>query len=486
VDHSQAPVMEALADFHHRDDLSFTPPGHKQGRGADPRALRALGEDVYASDLLALNGLDDRRMTGQVLEQAQELMADAVGAEHAFFSTCGSSLSVKSAMLAVAGPHEKLIVSRNAHKSVVAGLIIAGIEPVWVPPRWDGEHLLAHPPGSDEISQALQASPEAKGVLLITPTAYGTCGALRDTAEACHRHGRPLVVDEAWGAHLPFHEELPVWAMDAGADVCVTSVHKMGGGLEQGSVFHLQGDRVAPERLKACEDLLGTTSPSVLIYAALDAWRRQFAEQGHELLSDALGLAERLRGGIEALPGLHPLAAEFVGPSLAAEYDPLMVVVDVQGLGTSGFGVSDWLREHRHINAGLADHRHVAFQITHADSAGTINALLSALRELTGRTSELPLPARIDLPSPDELVLEQVIPPRDAFFGPQESVPIEQAAGRIGAEQISPYPPGVPAVVPGERINQPVADYLRTTVEAGTFVPDSADPSVRHVRVVRE
>jgi arginine decarboxylase len=446
VDHSQAPVLEALDAFRRRGDISFTPPGHKQGRGADPRALKSLGEDVYGSDLLALNGLDDRRMSGQVLGRAQELMADAVGAEHAFFSTCGSSLSVKSAMLAVAGPHEQLVISRNAHKSVVSGLILAGIEPVWVPPRWDAEHMLAHPPGSEEIEQALRASPDAKGVLLITPTAYGTCGALRETAETCHRYGRPLVVDEAWGAHLPFHEELPTWAMDAGADVCVTSVHKMGGGLEQGSVFHLRGD----------------------------------------LVSDALGLAERLRDGIEALPGLHPLAGEFVGPSLAAEYDPLMVVVDVRGQGTSGFGVSDWLRERRHINAGLADHRHVAFQVTHADSPETVNTLLAALRELTGHASELPLPAHVDLPTPDELLLEQVVPPRDAFFGPLESVPIEQAAGRIGAELISPYPPGVPAVVPGERINQPVADYLRTAVEAGTYVPDTADPAVRHVRVVRE
>jgi arginine decarboxylase len=186
------------------------------------------------------------------------------------------------------------------------------------------------------------------------------------------------------------------------------------------------------------------------------------------------------------LPGLHPLAEELTGRRLAAEYDPLMVVVDVRGLGTSGFGVSDWLRERRHLNAGLADHRHVAFQITHADSPDTVHALLAALRELTVSQSELPLPAHIDLPTPGELLLEQVIPPRDAFFGPQEIVPIEQAAGRIGAELISPYPPGVPVVVPGERINQPVAGYLRTAVGAGTYIPDSADPAVRHVRVVRE
>ncbi|GAB3431248.1 aminotransferase class I/II-fold pyridoxal phosphate-dependent enzyme [Flindersiella endophytica] len=486
MDHSQAPVLEAVAAFHRRDDLSFTPPGHKQGRGADERALQTLGPDVYAGDLLALNGLDDRQMSGQFLARAQELMADAVDAEQAFFSTCGSSLSVKSAMLAVAGPYEKLIVSRNAHKSVVSGLILAGIDPVWVPPRWDSDQMLAHPPGAEEIEQALRAEPEAKGVLLITPTSYGTCGALRETAEACHRHGRPLVVDEAWGAHLPFHESLPAWAMDAGADVCVTSVHKMGGGLEQGSVFHLQGDLVSADRLKACEDLLGTTSPSVLIYAALDAWRRQMAQRGHELLSSALELSKRLRDGIDRLPGLHPLGDEFVAAGMAAEYDPLMVVVDVQELGTSGFGVSDWLREQRHINAGLADHRHVAFQLTHADTTETVDALLGALRDLPADRAALPPPAKIDLPAPEDLLLEQAILPRDAFFGEIVSVPIEDAVGRIGAELISPYPPGVPVVVPGERINQAVVDYLRSGADAGIYLPDPADPEVRRVQVVAE
>jgi arginine/lysine/ornithine decarboxylase len=210
-------------------------------------------------------------------------MSDAVGAEHTFFSTCGSSLSVKAAMLAVAGPHEKLLLGRDAHKSMVSGLILSGVEPVWVDPQWDSDLHLAHPPSVEAFERALATDSDIKGVLVTTPTPYGTCADLEALARVCHRYGKPLIVDEAWGAHFPFHPDLPTWAMDAGADLCVTSVHKMGSGLEQSSVFHLQGDMVDPGVLKARADLLATTSASVLVYAALDGWRRQMVEHGHAM-----------------------------------------------------------------------------------------------------------------------------------------------------------------------------------------------------------
>jgi arginine decarboxylase len=485
MDHSQAPILEALAKYRRRGSHPFSPPGHKQGPGVDPRVAEVVGAGVFASDVLVMNGLDDRRMSGEVLAQAAALMADAVHADHTFFSTCGSSLSVKSAMLAVAGPHEKLLVARNAHKSVVAGLIIAGIEPVWVHPRWDLGHHLAHPPGPEEVAAAFRREPDAKGMLLVSPTAYGTCADLRGIAEVCHRHGKPLVVDEAWGAHLPFHEELPTWAMDAGGDVCVTSAHKMGGGLEQASVFHLQGDLVDPQVLKMREDLLGTTSPSVLVYAALDGWRRQMAEHGHDLLDRALDLARRTRAEIGALAGLVPLGAEeLTGPGRAFGYDPLMIVVDVSGLGSSGYAVADWLREHRQTNVGLADHRRIVAQITHADTEESCLHLLDALTEVVKVRADLPGPARVRLPTPAGLELSSVMLPRDAFFGPAEQVPVRDAVGRIAAEMASPYPPGVPAVCPGERVSREVADYLRSGAESGMYVPDAVDASLATLRVV--
>src|SRR3954449_13453411 len=329
MDHSRVPVLEALQEFRRRGDVVFGPPGHRQGRGTDPRVLEILGEALFADDVLSLNGLDDRRQSQGVLSQAQDLMADAVRADKAFFSTCGSSLSVKTSIMSVAGPGEKLLISRNAHKSVISGLIISGVQPVWVHPKWDPERHIAHPPEPEDFERALAANPDVKGALLITPTDWGTCGDIAATAEVLHARDLPLIVDEAWGAHLPFHADLPAWGMDAGADLVVTSVHKMGGAIEQSSVFHLQGDLVNPDVLSAREDLLGTTSSSSLVYLTLDGWRRQMVEHGEELLGRAIARADRIRDVVRALDGLELLGREVLRPGGAFDLDPLAVTIDV-------------------------------------------------------------------------------------------------------------------------------------------------------------
>lgn len=483
VDQSTTPILDALVEYRERGDLNFTPPGHKQGRGIDDRVAAVLGREMFAADVMAPNGLDDRLQHAGLLQKAQQLMAEAVDAEHAFFSTCGSSLSVKSAMIAIAGPGEKLLLNRNAHKSVTAGVIIAGIQPVWIRPRWDRELHLAHPPGVDGVEEALTAHADAKGLVIVSPTDYGTCADLAAITEVCHRHDRVFLVDEAWGAHLPFHPDIPQWAMDAGADLCVTSVHKMGSGLEQSSVFHLRGNRVDPAVLKAREDMLGTTSPSPLIYAALDGWRRQMAEHGRQLIDDALRLVWQVREAINELPGLAAMYDEFMGQDKASDVDPFKVVVDVSELGISGYQAVDWLREHRRINVALADHRRMSISLSYADSPETTKPLLAALRELAEAAGGLPKPPQVYLPDPAELELETVMLPRDAFFGRYENVPAEQAVGRVCAEMITPYPPGVPAVLPGELITEGVVEYLRTGVEAGMVIPDAADPQLKTIKV---
>ncbi|MGC5361685.1 aminotransferase class I/II-fold pyridoxal phosphate-dependent enzyme [Streptomyces sp. DT24] len=431
--------------------------------------------------------LDDRSSSHRVLERAQELMADAVGAKHTFFSTCGSSLSVKAAMLAVAGPHEKILVGRDAHKSVVSGLVLAGMRPIWVDPQWDAERHLAHPPAAASFAAAFAEHPDARGALVTTPTPYGTCSDLAAIADVCHRHGRPLIVDEAWGAHLPFHPGLPTWAMDAGADVCVTSVHKMGSGLEQGSVFHLQGDLIDPAVLKSREDLLGTTSPSVLLYAALDGWRRQMVEHGRALYDDTLALAHSVRARVDAIDGMRVHGrADFCGPDLAADMDPLQVIIDISALGTTGYEIADRLRERYRVNLHLSDHRRISAQLTHADDERTTDTLLTALEAVPALAPDLRPAPHVEVPDPARLRLEQVLLPRDAYFGRVEDVPWEKAADRVSAEMMTPYPPGIPAALPGERLTIDVLRYLRTGVDAGMVVPDSADPEVRTVRVAVE
>jgi arginine decarboxylase len=482
---SKAPILDALADYHAKHRYGFSPPGHRQGRGADERTLAVLGREPFRDDVLASGGLDDRKSRNGYLSEAEELMADAVGADGAFFSTCGSSLSVKAAMMAVAGRAVGgLLVSRDSHKSVVAGLILSGVQPRWIAPQWDAERHFSHPPSPEQVREGWERYPDAAGALIVSPSPYGTCADLAGIAEVCHDRGKPLIVDEAWGAHLPFHEDLPTWAMDAGADVCVVSVHKMGAGFEQGSVFHVQGDLVDRDRLSDCADLLMTTSPNVMVYAAIDGWRRQMVEQGDELLGAALDLAKELRARIELIPDVKVMDDELLGKQASYDLDRLQILIDVSATGTSGYQGVDWLREHCFIDLGEGDHRRMLVTLSFADGKDTGDKLVEALTAWRAAADEFERPPQVNLPTPDEIQLETIELPRDAFFGPTEMVAAEKAVGLVAAEQITPYPPGIPAVVPGERLNAAVIDYLRTGVNAGMAVPDASDAKLDKIKVV--
>jgi len=484
MDQSEAPLLDGLVDYRKSNRYGFTPPGHRQGRGADDRVLAVLGHDPFHNDVLASSGLDDRRSSNRYLERAEDLMAEAVGADSAFFSTCGSSLSVKAAMMAVAGGDGGLLVARDSHKSIVAGLIFSGVQPRWITPRWDEQRHFSHPPSPQDYSDAWDRHPNAAGALVVSPSPYGTCTDLAGIAAVCHDRGKPLIVDEAWGAHLPFHEDLPTWAMDAGADVCVVSVHKMGAGFEQGSVFHLQGDLVDKARLSACADLLMTTSPNVMVYAAMDGWRRQMVEHGREKLGTALELVRGLRDDIELIPDVEVLDDELLGVEASHDLDRLQILMDVSATGTTGYQAADWLRQHKQVDLGMSDHRRLLATMSFADDKATAERLLDALWAWRKAANDFDPSPPIRLPAPKEIELESVQLPREAFFNEVEVVPAEKASGRICAEQLTPYPPGIPAVVPGERLNDAVIDYLRSGLAAGMNVPDAADTSLETVRVV--
>lgn len=226
---------------------------------------------------------------------------------------------------------------------------------------------MAHPPSPQQVEDAWIAHPDAAGALIVSPTPYGTCADITSIAEVCHQRGKLLIVDEAWGAHLPFHDDLPTWAMDAEADLCVVSVHKMGMGFEQGSVFHLQGDLVDPALLSECADLLMTTSPNVMLYSAIDGWRRQTVRDGKRLLGDALDIAGFVRDEIEQREGLHELHDELLRKEASHDLDILHILVDLTELGVTGYQASDWLRDNHLIDVGLSDHRRIEATVSMAD-----------------------------------------------------------------------------------------------------------------------
>jgi arginine decarboxylase len=429
------------------------------------------------------NGVDNRHQSWKVQATAQELAAEAFGADQTMFSTGGSTLSVLTAMTTVAGPGDTIAVARNLHKSAVSGMIHSGAWPVWIEPDYDEDWEVAHCVTADAVRTTLDAHPQSKAVFVVSPTYYGVAGDLAAIAEVCHERDVPLVTDDAWGALFAFHPDLPRGAMHSGVDLAIGSVHKSLSGLSQTSFLSMQGDRIDSSRLLLAFENFQSSSSSALLISSIDAARRQFVEDGERLIADALALAGELRRSISDIPGLRLMGDEILARPGVSAFNPLHVSLDVTGLGITGYQASDWLRGHHQLAIELADHRRLMALISFADRHADIHRLIGAPHDLADNHdragSDIPR-----LPTAAQLRTETVMSPRDAFYAPTRMVPIEQAAGEIAAEMLCPYPPGIPVILPGERFTEAIIEFAQAGAAAGFFVEGVVDPSLSQARVV--
>ncbi|MDA8393544.1 MAG: DegT/DnrJ/EryC1/StrS family aminotransferase [Actinomycetota bacterium] len=484
---TSVPVGDAIEDFHRRDDISFTIPAHRSGRTEFlPDAARWTGVGAFCADVGMTHGVDTRHQAWSVEPTAMELFADAVGADETLFSTNGSSQNVRVAIMAAVHPGDTLVMARNGHKSAFAGLVLSGAWPVYVDPDYDQTWQVAHGVDPAELGRVLDATPTAKAVMVFTPTYYGASADVSALAEKAHSHGLPLITDDAWGLDFAFCSRLPRSSMESGADLAIGSVHKSLAGLSQTSVLSRRGNRVDPKRLSLVFELEQSTSASSLLLLSIDSARRQFQQQGEKLIGRSIDLAERLRSEIERMPGLSLMGQEIVGRPGVLALDPTHVCFDVWELGLTGFSAADWLRQHHGIHLELSDHRRLMPLVTFADSDESIDRLVAALKALVEDRKGADMGRIPEVGDPAALRMETVMLPRDAFLGRTELVPWKQAAGRVSAEMICPYPPGIPVTAPGELLSSEAVEYLQEVVAAGAMVEGCADESLAELRVVAD
>src|SRR4051812_13868583 len=340
-DQSRVPYEDAINAYWERDLVTFAIPAHNGGRGPAAEFTRWMGDQVARADLPTTHGLDTRNSAYGVQTTAQELFAEAVGAKQTFFSTCGSSMSVRVAIMAVAGPGDTIVMARNGHKSTFAGLILSGVRPVYVEPWYDEELEIAHGVLAEDLEAALDATPEAKAALVFSPSYYGTSTDIRALAEVCHARDIPLVTDDAWGLDygLGGHPDLPEGSLAQGSDLAIGSVHKTLTGLCQASVLSVGSDRIDTERLQLCFELEESTSASALLLSSIDGARRQFVREGTDLLDRAVKSARLMRERLaEEVPELRVIATDELAarPGVAA-VDPTHVLIETGSVGLSGF-----------------------------------------------------------------------------------------------------------------------------------------------------
>jgi arginine decarboxylase len=481
-----APYLDAVVAYAFRGPGRYHVPGHKGGPGADPGVRKALGVDGLAADVPQdIHGID-LGPSPTPYERAEALAADAFGAARTFFLTNGATQGNHALCLALAPLGARIVAQRNSHASIVDGLVLSGGLPSFVAPEYDDELGITHCVTPEALAAALREAPDARAAFVVSPTYYGMAADVGALADVAHAAGVPLVVDQAWGPHFGFHEDLPTPALAQGADAMLTSTHKIAGSLTQSAMLHISDSgRVDVGAVARALRLLRSTSPSSLLIASLDGARRQLALHGEQLLYETVEAIGVARAKLETIPGIALVDAKLVGRMGVAGYDPLRIVLDVRGTGATGYEIADALRRAYDVHVELPMQATVVFVVGLGESAAALRRLAGDVDEVVKRLSDAGRTAPI-VPPATSLRNEVAMSPRDAFLGEAEQVSVDAALGRISCESIASYPPGVPALLPGERISGETVAYLRKLAGSGARLHGASDAAFRTINVLRE
>ncbi len=482
-DQRETPYLDAMLQYRACARTPFHTPGHKNGKGAPDGLRELLGETCLGVDTAMAGGVEDTRESTHLIRLAEEYAAEAWGADRAWFLVNGSTSGIHALTLALCSPGDTVIIPRNAHKSMLAGLIFSGATPVYVEPSVDPEWGIPVSVRAVQVAEALASHPEARAVFVTSPTYNGLGTDLAAVAAAAHGAGIPFVTDQAWGPHLRFCSRLPVDAMSAGADAAVVSTHKLISGITQTSVLLAREGLVNLARLDGMVHMTQSTSPQALMYASIDAARQQMATRGERLWADAAELAEWARARIGELPGLRCLGHDFIARWSVASFDPTRLTVSAVDLGLSGHELETALRDDYRIAVEAADPLNVVLNVTFGDRREDVEHLVGALAELAERRRDA---GRAPRPAPPvtPAFTRQAMSPRDAFFAPSRALPVGECAGHVSAEMVTPYPPGIPVLGPGEEISDEIVAFLREGAATHLKVHGPEDRTLRTLRVV--
>jgi len=488
ADQPTAPYLEAVVAYATRGSTRFHVPGHKGGAGADPGLRAALGWAALGADIPQdIEGID-LGPEPTPYQRAEQLAAEAHGAARTFFLTNGASQGNHALCLALAPLGASVVVQRNSHASIIDGLVLSGGAPTFVAPEYEEELGMAHGVTPDSLAEALErgrAGADIRAAFIVSPTYYGMSADVEGCAAVCHAAGVPLVVDQAWGPHFGFHPDLPPSALMRGADAMITSTHKIVGSLTQSAMLHVAATgRIDPDAVARTVRLMRSTSPSALLMASLDGARRQLAIHGEALLTGTIEASRRAREAIDAVDGAAVIGDEFVGRPGVAGWDPLRIVIDVRGTGCTGYEVASALRRHYDIHVELATHATMVLILGLDEPAGALERFAHDFAQ-TVRRIERPGEQPALVRGSGWFENEVVVPPREAFLGSAEAVAVDEAPGRVSAESIAGYPPGIPALLPGERITAELIAYLRELRDAGARLHGASDPSFETICVLR-
>ena len=486
------PFVEALESYKEQHFVPFHTPGHKIGVEA-PQLLKDWMGPALPYDLGVMYALDDLHEPERELKEAQELTAELYGADCCWFSINGTTALIEAMIMGTVGPDETIIIPREAHRSVISGLVLSGAKPVYMDCQFDDRWGIPLGVSVEDAIKTMDAHPEAKAILLVYPNYYGVGVDIVNIVKEAHKRGMIVLVDEAHGPHLPFSENLPVEAIAAGADLVAQSTHKSVGSLTQTSWLLGQGDKINKRRITQMHQMLQSTSPNYIFLASLDMARHQLATEGKALISRTVELSLYLRHELNKISGITTM--EYIDiQERVVNYDCTKVLIDAKVLGLTGVEFERMLREYR-IEVELVQAHHVLVLITIGDTKESVTSLIQAVQAIsdtilhTSKVDNSNVVEHAENLSKDSSLLPKPIvrvTPRNAMYANREQVPLRDALHRIAGETIAYYPPGIPCVAVGEEISSSVLQYIENRKALG-YVPNGADDmSLETIWVLQE
>ena len=478
LNQSRAPILEALQGFRRMRIVPFDVPGHKRGKG-NPALVDFLGEQCLSVDVNSMKPLDNLCHPISVIREAELLAADAFGAAQSFFMVGGTTSSVQTMILSVCKRGDKIILPRNVHRSVINALILCGAVPVYVNPQSNARLGIPLGMSLSEVEAAMNAHPEARAILVNNCTYYGICSDLRAITALAHARGMLVLADEAHGTHFSFDDTLPVSAMAAGADMAAVSMHKSGGSLTQSSLL-LCGPEVNAGYVRQVINLSQTTSGSYLLLSSLDISRRNLALNGREIFKKVRNLAQYAREEINQIGDYYAYGADLINGDSIYDFDATKLSVNTLDIGLAGIEVYDLLRDEYDIQIEFGDLCNILAYVSVGDSEKNIERLIGALAEIR----RLYKRDRAGMMSHEYISPKVVCSPQDAFYADKQSLPLGQSAGRVCAEFVMCYPPGIPILAPGEEITPAVIDYIQYAKDKGCSLTGPEDMDVERINVM--
>ncbi|WP_102492934.1 aminotransferase class I/II-fold pyridoxal phosphate-dependent enzyme [Selenomonas felix] len=477
---TNAPIEEALVRMKRARLVPFDVPGHKRGRG-NPELAEFLGTACLDVDVNSMKMLDNLCHPVSVIRDAERLAAEAFRAAHAFFMVSGTTGSVQAMILSTVGRGDKIIMPRNVHRSAINALILCGAVPIYVNPGIEDTLGIALGMRTDDVADAMERHPDAKAVFVNNPTYYGICSDLRAITEKAHARGMKVLVDEAHGTHLYFSDRLPTAAMDAGADMAAISMHKSGGSLTQSSIL-LCADTMPLGYVHQIINITQTTSASYLLLASLDISRRNLALRGREVIDRIIGLVAYARDEINAIGDYYAYGRELIDGDAVYDFDTTKLSIFTCATGLAGIEVYDILRDDYDIQTEFGDIANLLAYVSVGDRPKDIERLVAALAEIRRNYRKDPSKT-LKMEYIDPVV---VCGPQDAFYAEKESLPIQETKGRICAEFVMCYPPGIPILAPGEEITDEILTYIRYAKKKGCQITGPEDMSIQRLNVMTE